>query len=384
MKISQIELCQFRNFSHLYCEFHPETNLIYGENAQGKTNLLEAIAFLSTGKSGRIGKEQDLILFGSAEASVVGTVESQREYQLSAEIFSGKRRRLTKNQVLAKNIGEFSQVLQTVLFCPEDLSLVKEGSLLRRRFLDTAMGQLRPNYNKALIEYRKLYQHKARILRDQSPNLLEALPEFNLRMAQTGAMIIHYRAHFIRRLGEVLPQIHQEFSGGNEEISLEYKTVSTITNPLAGEKAIFQQIMDHQHSHLQPELASGHCLTGPHKDDLLLSMNGVSAKQFASQGQTRTLALSLKLAEREIFFQETEEYPVLLLDDVLSELDKKRQEYVLNHIKTGQVFITCCEESSLLRLQGGASFHIHRGTLLGDGEGCQPNVFATGTEHSPS
>lgn len=364
MRVKHLELEGFRNFSSLKCDFHPDTNLIFGENAQGKTNLLESLSYLSTGKSNRVTKDKELILFGSQEAKMEATVETQRDYTLSVELHQEKRRKMKRNDVPCKSVHELSDVFQTVLFCPEDLALVKQGSPLRRRFLDTAMGQLRPNYNKALLEYKKLYNHKAQILKEQTANLMAALPDFNLRMAQTGAMIVHYRAHFIRRLGETVPQIHYEFAGGREEISLTYKTVSTVLDPLAGAQVIFQQILDHQESHYQAELASGHCLTGPHKDDLLLNLNGLSAKQYASQGQTRTFALSLKLAEREIFFQETGAYPVLLLDDVLSELDKKRQEFVLNRIKTGQVFITCCQESSLIGLEGGASFHVKNGSIL--------------------
>ncbi len=365
MRINRLELEQFRNFSQLQVEFHPENNLIFGENAQGKTNLLEAICFLSTVKSSRVLKEKELIQFEKNKAKLVGQIEAHREFVLSAEIFPDKRHKLGKNGVHCKNAGEFSDIFQTVLFCPEYLSLVKQGSQLRRRFMDTAMGQLRPSYNKALLEYKKLYHHKTEILRSKTPDLMATLPDFNLRMAQTGAMIIHYRAHFIRRLGETVPEIHQDFAGGQEEISLVYRTLSTITDSLAGEKAIFSQILAHQESHYQAEIASGHCLTGPHKDDLVLLLDGQPAKQFASQGQTRTFALSLKLAEREIFFQETGEYPVLLLDDVLSELDGKRQEYVLNRIKTGQVFITCCQESSLLTQKEGACFHIHQGEIIG-------------------
>ncbi len=179
-------------------------------------------------------------------------------------------------------------------------------------------------------------------------------------MALFGAVLIHYRAQLCRRLGEYAAASHRECSGGREELGLDYRTVSTVTDPLASEGEIAQQLRLHQKSHGQAELASRLCLSGPHKDDLEVTINGRSARQFASQGQTRTAALSLKLAEREIFRNVTGAYPVLLLDDVLSELDPRRQEYVLNRIAGGQVFITCCEEDRLEELLGGKVFHVTR------------------------
>ena len=257
-------------------------------------------------------------------------------------------------------------MLNTVLFCPEDLYLIREGAAERRRFLNDCICQLRPRYAEALREYRRLYEHKTRILRDweERPALLDTLDEFNLRMAQTGALIIHYRAHFVKRLREVTPPIHRDFSGGREGLDLRYETVSTVTDPLAPARTILDQLLSHQESHRKAELEARQCLSGPHKDDLAVELDGRSARQFASQGQTRTAALSLKLASREIFFRETGEWPVLLLDDVLSELDQKRQEFVLRRITGGQVFISCCEEMELNRLGEGKTFHIHGGALV--------------------
>ena len=190
------------------------------------------------------------------------------------------------------------------------------GLLKATRFLDGCICQLRPKYAEALAEYRRLYEHKVRILRDweEHPSLLDTLDEFNLRMAQTGALLIHYRAHFVKRLREVTPPIHLDFSGGREELGLTYETVSTVTDPEDSPRSILPQLLAHQESHRKAELESRQCLSGPHKDDLTVELNGMSAKTFASQGQTRTAALSLKLASREIFYQETGEWPVLLLE----------------------------------------------------------------------
>ena len=367
MIVQGLELDFFRNYVHLQAQFDPGVNLIYGENAQGKTNLLEAVAYLSTARSHRARFDREMILLGVDDAFIKADVFSrQRNFSLEARLSRGKSRQLWSNGVRLKSAGELSGILTTVLFCPEDLYLIREGGQTRRRFLDNAICQLRPKYAQALAEYGRLYEHKTRILRDwpENPSLLTTLDDFNLRMAQTGALIIHYRAHFVKRLMEHTPKIHADFSGGREELSLAYETVSTVTDPLAGTKQILTQLLTHQESHRQAELDSRQCLCGPHKDDLLVDLNGMSAKMYGSQGQTRTAALSLKLAQREIMQEETGEWPVLLLDDVLSELDPKRQAFVLNRIQGGQVFITCCEEDKLDCLDGGKAFHVKDGKLV--------------------
>ena len=367
MIVSSISLDFFRNYVHFEDHFSPHVNVIWGENAQGKTNLLEGISYLSTASSHRARYDRELIQMGQTHAAVKAGVFSRgRNFTLEARLQKGARRQLFANGVKLKTAGELAGVLNTVLFCPEDLYLIREGAAVRRRFLDNCICQLRPRYAEALAEYRRLYEHKTRILRDweEHPSLLDTLEEFNLRMAQTGALLIHYRAHFIKRLREVTPPIHRDFSGGREELGLRYTTVSTISDPLAPTRTLLEQLVEHQISHRKAELEARQCLSGPHKDDLVVELDGVSAKAFASQGQTRTAALSLKLASREIFFQETGEWPVLLLDDVLSELDHRRQEVVLKRINGGQVFITCCEEMSLDRLGEGKTFHIREGALV--------------------
>lgn len=367
MIVKGIELDFFRNYLHIDAKFSPELNVICGENAQGKTNLLEAVAYLSTASSHRARYDKELIQFGVDSAFIKGEIFSRdRDFTLEARLSRNARKQLFSNGVRLKTAGELAGVLNTVLFCPEDLYLIREGAVERRRFLDSCICQLRPRYAAALAEYRKLYDQKTRILRDweEKPSLLETLDDFNLRMAQTGAVLIHYRAHFIRKLREYAPPIHREFSGGREILALRYETVKTVIDPEASPKEIFPQLLDHQESHRQAELDARQCLSGPHKDDLTVELDGMSAKQFASQGQTRTAALSLKLGSREIFYHDTGEWPVLLLDDVLSELDARRQAFVLGHINGGQVFITCCEDEKLEGLGREKVFRIHAGRLV--------------------
>ncbi len=347
MRVDALTVDFWRNYPHAELSFAPGVNVFYGENAQGKTNLLEAIAYLSSARSHRARYDKELITLGVDNGFLTGQVwTGQRAVTVEARLSRAARRQLFVNGVRLKSGAELSDSLRTVLFCPEDLFLVKAGAAERRRFFDEHISQLRGKYALALAEYKRLHEHKTRILKDwpERPDLLDTLDDFSLRMAQTGAVIIHYRAHFARRLREHAPAIHAQCSGGRERLDMTYKTVSTIKDPLAGKKAIFEGLLAHQQSYRQAELEARQCLTGPHKDDLELTIDGQSAKEYASQGQTRTAALALKLGARELFYADAGQWPVLLLDDVLSELDQYRREFVLEHIQGGQVFITCCEE----------------------------------------
>ena len=273
---------------------------------------------------------------------------------------------MTVNGVAAKNGGDLSQVLHTVFFSPEDLFLIREGAAARRRFMDMSLCQLRPRYAEALTEYGRLYDHKTRILRDSDeyPQLLDTLPDFNHRLCQVGAVLISYRARYVQALAVHAQRAHWECSGEREELALTYQTVKTVEDPLGPVQDIAGALEEHQARHYQAELASRLCLSGPHKDDIAVTVNGLEARHFCSQGQVRTAALSLKLADREIHKNAIGEYPVMLLDDVLSELDPRRQEYVLNRIAGGQVFITCCENDRLDALLSGRVYHIREGRVL--------------------
>lgn len=367
MRINKLTVSGFRNYREQTLDFDPACNVIHGENAQGKTNLLEAMVYLSCGKSPRTRSDRELIAFDGQRAVLRGEIFSrERDFVTEITLQAGRRRKMTVNGVPAKNAAELSDVLHTVFFCPEDLFIIREGAAARRKFMDQSLCQLRPRYAQALAEYHRLYEHKTRILRDreENPGLLSMLPDFNERMCRVGAILIHYRAQYCRVLDSYAAPAHEDCSGGREELKLRYETVKTVMDPFAKTEDIAQNLRQHQESHYHAELASGLCLSGPHKDDFIVEVNGRSARQFCSQGQVRTAALSLKLADREIHRSAVGEYPVMLLDDVLSELDPKRQEYVLNRISGGQVFITCCENDRLDRLQAGRLFHIQNGEVL--------------------
>ena len=244
--------------------------------------------------------------------------------------------------------------------------MIRAGAAERRRFMDLSLCQLRPRYAEALSQYSRLYEHKTRILRDSEdkPELLDLLPEFNEGLCRSGAVLVGYRARFCAALAEYARQAHYECSGEREELTLTYQTVRTVADPLGSQADIYAALAAHMGSHQAAERASKLCLSGAHKDDIEVLVNGRSARQFCSQGQVRTAALSLKLAEREIHKNAMGEYPVMLLDDVLSELDPRRQEYVLNRISGGQVFITCCENDRLDTLLSGRVFHVRGGEVL--------------------
>ena len=366
MELRKLGLRNFRNYEEIALDFDPGVNLIVGQNAQGKTNLLEAVAYLGSGRSFRALRQNELLRFGAEFAELEGTVFSQeREQTLRWILFGGSRpRQLWRNGAKKKTTADIAGVMSTVLFCPEDLMVLKSGSSERRRLINSALCQLRPNYDAALTEYNRILEQKNRILKDhfENPAVLEILPEYNARLCQVGALLISYRARFLDSLGLEAGKFHSSFSGGAEEFALAYRTVSTVKDPFATIVQLTQDLQEHLESHYRAELESGQCLTGPHKDDFEVTLSGIDLKAFGSQGQTRTAAISLKLAQRELARREFGEEPVLLLDDVLSELDPARQDFVLNHITTGQVFITCCEPEKFTRL--GKTIEIEKGQVM--------------------
>lgn len=367
MKVNHIELENFRNFAHLSTSFDEHVNVILGDNAQGKTNLLESIYYLTTARSFRAKADKELISFYKSYASIGAELDSQgRRQNIQIRMAQGRPRSILVNGVKLKRVSELYGTLTAVLFCPDDLNIVRDGAVVRRRFMDVCISQLRPRYAKALSEFHRVYEQKTRILRDfrTKPSLLEALDAYDYRLAQMSAELIYYRASFSRKLADCSKKIHSEFSGGKERIDVVYKSIKTIDDFSKKPSELLPMILEHQKSHRRAELETGMCLTGAHKDDLQIEINGVSARRFASQGQTRTAALSLKLAEREIHYEDRGEYPVLLLDDVLSELDPERQNFVLNKIRNGQVFITCCESGQIVSKTGGLVLQIRKGEIV--------------------
>ncbi|MDO5142553.1 MAG: DNA replication and repair protein RecF [Eubacteriales bacterium] len=366
MMVRTLSLTQFRNYTQASFTFDPAVNLICGDNGQGKTNLLEAVAACSTMRLFRTAQKKEGLQFGAEHAAIEATIQTQgRTIALALHLSRTRAMEIYRNGVRQKRQADAQGLLKTVLFCPDDLMLVRAGAGARRRSLDTALCQLRPYYARYLAEYERLYDHKTRILRDseQKPSLLALWEDFSLRMAHIGAQIIRYRAYYCQKLLKHAAAVYADIAP-QEAFSGAYQTVSSVTDPFAPAKQIEAELIDHVYRHKAAEIAARRCLSGPHKDDLLLLLDGRSAAAFGSQGQVRTCTLALKLAERELFYDEDGEYPVLLLDDVLSELDRRRQDFVLNRIADGQVMITCCEDEIAHKLHAGAVFTIRGGSII--------------------
>lgn len=364
--IQTLTLENFRNYETAHLTFDPAVNLIVGENAQGKTNLLEAAAALSSLKLFRTAQKKEGLRFGSDHGRILGTFDVEnRDITLEIRLHRDRALEVFQNGIRLRRQSQARGILRTVLFCPDDLFLVRAGAAARRRFLDAALCQLRPQYARILAEYERVLAHKLRILKDseEKPALLDLLDDFTLRLCRLGARIIRYRAYYIRKLGQRAQQLHAE-AVPTETLTCLYQTVSGVTDPYAPASAVETELQNHAFAHRAAEIAARSCLSGPHKDDLILHLGGVLASSYASQGQARTAALALKLAERELFFDEDNAYPVLLLDDVLSELDRRRQDFVLNHLGQGQVLITCCEPETAARFCAGTVFHVQNGNIV--------------------
>ena len=365
MRLDRLTLRNFRNYREQSMDFQDGVNILVGQNAQGKTNILESIFLLTGSRSWRAGRKSELVRFGSEGACIEASLFSRgRGFDVRMTLPAAGRGLCTVNGVKTKKQSQLSDVLRCVLFAPEDLSLLRDGAAARRRFLDTALCQLRPRYAELLGEYQRLIEHKTRLLRAEEgrEGMLAVLPDFDARIVAVGAAVIGYRARFIECLAPVCQSIYLDISGGREQLCMRYSTLSTIENPTAPQKELEQAFFRHLYSHREAELRLGQCLSGPHKDDLVMEIDGRPCRAFASQGQTRSAALAMKFAEREIFFRDSGEYPILLLDDVLSELDVSRQTYVVEHTPGGQAIITCCEDTGRFST-GGRRLRVENGKV---------------------
>lgn len=358
MILKEIALRDFRSYEQAGFTFSPEVNIICGDNGRGKTNLLEGIYLLTGVRSWRAAKKAELVRWDAPCAELRAGVDTRgRDFSLKMELPASGRSRVWINGVKKQKQLELSDCLRCVLFSPEDLALVKGPASGRRAFLDDAICQLRPRYGDLLSRYERLLESKSRLLKEEEPPpSAQLISVYDEQLAQLGARLLGYRARFCRGLEEECGRLHAAISGGKEQLTLTYRTVRTVTDPFAPVEVLEGQLREHLESHRSAELQSGQCLSGVHRDDVELFINGRPARAFASQGQTRSAALALKFAQRELFFRDTGEYPVLLLDDVLSELDAPRQAFVATHTMGGQSIITCCEErkefqnSCLIRL----------------------------------
>lgn len=366
MYLQKLSLTDYRNYAAAEIEFHPGVNLLYGGNAQGKTNLLEAVELLSSGKAFRAARDAEAVRFGAGFARLRGEIDCgsrSREIDITLPREGKKIILIDKAPAAAQSLAG---KLPCVLFTPEHLNLIKSGPAERRKLINSILCQLRPRYSALLTQYNRIVVQKTAILRqaEERGDMLEVLEDYNRRMAEIGAELIRFRAAFVRILSKAAPRLHAEISGG-EMLSVEYETVSSVEDHFAESEVLKNQLYSRLCSLRAAEIAARACLSGPHRDDLLITVDGREARQYASQGQCRTAAVALKLASRHIMEKELGVIPLLLLDDILSELDARRQDYVLNRIDRGQIFITGCEDEAARRLRAGRIFEISAGTVAG-------------------
>ncbi len=365
MKIKSVELNNFRNISSLILDADDGVNVIYGENAQGKTNILEAIWLFTGCKSFRMSKDCDFIKFGKEIAKIRLNFQDNLREKKSEIIFGEKKKNIFLNDVPLKSTGELIGKFYAVIFSPDHLSLIKDGPVQRRRFTDTALCQLKPSYAQALAGYKRALIQRNSLLRDLHLNsqLYDMLDTYDIQLSQYASKVIYDRIKYINILSDYSKDIYSGISEQKEEISVKYSMTGSFSEELKKED-IYNIQLDLLKKARKEDVLSKTTTVGPHRDDIEILINGVSARSFGSQGQQRSCALALKLGESEIIKKVTGETPVALLDDVMSELDEKRQDYVLNHIRDRQVFLTCCDPSQVLRLCNGKSFLIKGGEKI--------------------
>lgn len=340
MHLDNIELKNFRNYSELFLKFGRKKTLIVGKNAQGKTNLLEGIYYLSSLTSNRIKKDSELIMFGQNLANVRAQVfKTDTEIELEVVINPPKNKMLKVNGLKKSKSKDFLRVLSVVNFSVADLLLLRGEPSNRRKWLDLAICQIYPIYSDKLQKYAKIRLQKSNFL-SQFPSNLDMLDVFNTQLSISGANIIYLRQKFLKELAKIAAEKHKSISSG-ENLRLEYEcTIDGVTVDM-GAKEITSHLFDKLCELKNEELRKCQCLVGPHRDDISFYINDIDSKKFASQGQQRTIVLALKLAELEIIKEKNNELPLLLLDDVLAELDNVRQNFLLESIeKDVQTIIT--------------------------------------------
>ncbi len=369
MYLQQLKLQHYRNYEHFMHTFENGIHIFYGQNAQGKTNVLESIYVLALAKSHRSHRDKELIGWNRSFALIQG--KGSRKYgSVSMEIGltpQGKKAKL--NGIEQKRLSDYIGALNVVMFAPEDLNLVKGSPGHRRRFMDMEIGQISPHYLYNLSQYNKILFQRNNVLKELSRHRqkgLDMLEIWNAQLIEYGVKIIKKRAHFLNKLQVWAEQIHHQITQNKETLSIQYQS-SIDSNLQSEDESVlldsFQKKLDRVK---EQEIHRGSTLIGPHRDDLHFYINGIEVQTFGSQGQQRTCALSIKLAEIELIHQEVGEYPILLLDDVLSELDQSRQTHLLKTIENKvQTFVTTTSVEGIEEetLKNSFLYEVEEGTI---------------------
>ena len=333
MIIESIELKNYRNYDKLQMDFSHGTNILYGDNAQGKTNILEAIYVCATTKSHRGSKDKEIIQFDRDESHIKLNVRKRDvPYRIDMHLKKNRAKGVAVNGVPIKKASELFGIVNVVFFSPEDLNLIKNGPAERRRFIDLELCQLNKLYVHSLVQYNKIITQRNKLLKDIMfrPDYEETLDIWDMQLVQYGREVIRCREAFVSQLNDLIGTIHRQLSGEKESLHICYEPNVTA-----------DMFEDTLRKSRPSDLKQRTTLTGPHRDDLSFIINDIDIRRFGSQGQQRTAALSLKLAEIELVKKIVNDYPILLLDDVLSELDGSRQNHLLSGINHIQTMITC-------------------------------------------
>ena len=367
MRIDRLEIRDYRNIEEALLVPHSNVNIIYGRNAQGKTNLLESIWLCSGNKSFRGAKESQMIRF-KKQIFQIQLDFSDKERMQHIRYSAGEKRKILLNGVPLKSFSELSGEFYCVVFNPDDLDIVKDGPSCRRQFLDTAICQIKPVYGRYLGQYENVLEQRNVLLKEirkqsYSEDMLEI---WDIQLAKLGTILSIFRKDYLEKLRTVGQKIYAGFSGGKEQIGMEYR--STIF-PESIELKIYSDELINEYRKMlkesrEDDIRLRSTTRGIHRDDFEIEIDGLSAKQFGSQGQQRSCAITLKLSEAALLKNIAGENPVVLLDDVMSELDQERQHYILNKVKEFQVFITCCDLSNTLQLEDGKIFYVEDGKIM--------------------
>ncbi len=360
----------YRNIEHFPFTFDRGINILYGKNAQGKTNVVEGIYLFGSGKSFRHAREKDLIMADKNHAQIsIAYVDSVRENKMSYRMFRDLSKETFKNGVKIGRMSNFIGNFKAVLFCPEHLSIVKDEPAQRRTFLDSAISQTSRPYLAALMEHKKLVEQRNALLKgyekqkDSFPVTMEILSE---KLAADAAYITEIRAKYLTRLFQLVNRYLQEMTGGREACDFRYLShaAGNENEELFDRERNLQKYREIFFKDIQKEIIIGSSIGGAHRDDFEIKLNGMNAKIFASQGQQRSIALAMKLAEGEISKEDSGEYPVFLLDDVLSELDRERKSYVLSELHDRQVIITTCDEADFSGINNALKIFVENGNYF--------------------
>ncbi|MEE1039046.1 MAG: DNA replication/repair protein RecF [Eubacterium sp.] len=355
MKIKSLKLKNFRNYDLLSLDFDSATNIFYGDNAQGKTNILEAVYLCATTKSHRGTKDRDMIQFEQDESHIETVVEKRGvPYQIDIHLKKNSPKGIAINKMPIRKASELFGIINIVFFSPEDLNIIKNGPSERRRFIDLELSQLDKVYLNNLSNYNRIVNQRNHLLKDihYQEHLMETLDIWDMQLVEYGTKIIESRKKFIDDVNKIIYNIHRNITGNKEEIRLVYE-------PNTGNYSLEEALKRSRERDLRMMSTS----VGPHRDDICFMSQNIDIRKFGSQGQQRTAALSLKLSEIELVKRVTGDKPILLLDDVLSELDKHRQNYLLDSIDDIQTLITCTgvEEFVNHRFSINKIYHVHDG-----------------------